>query len=119
MGAVSRETYNYELMEQADYKNPKKLQNLVKNYDNIRKLAKMGDGVALSIYVDLKHAIYIKKVLTDKQMECIEAVLINDMSLTEYAGDTFRSVETIRNSISGGIKRLSKELESGKLLSTH
>ncbi len=43
------------------------IKNIIRNYDDLMRLALKGDQVAMIICVDVKRAIHTKKVLTFKQ----------------------------------------------------
>lgn len=114
MGAVKIDTYNQPLMQVAHYEDIKALKKLLKNYDNLFHLAKMGDNVAASIWVDLKTAIE-EGGLTTRQHYCILCYFIDHDTLQDIADDLDISPANVLKSINGGVKRISKALLSGLL----
>ncbi len=67
MKAKNIKLVNWELLYRADYSNPRAIKKLLLGMDSLRCLAKRGDTVALSIYLDLKDALYAGGVLSKKQ----------------------------------------------------
>ena len=114
MGAVSISTYNVQLMAIANYGDAKQLKNLYRNYHNLDELSENGDTVAASIYIDLKTALHCN-YLTELQRVCIMKHLIEKSTLREVSEDINKSSSTIRGAINGGLKRIMKSLEEGKL----
>jgi len=116
MGTTKIETYNFTLMQIADYSNIKQIKNLLRNYSNIFELAQCGDGVALSIYVDLKESLDPKhQVLTEIQLRCINLYYLDRWTLQEIGEHYERDESTISENINGGIKRIQKALLNGIL----
>lgn len=107
--------YNIQLMSIADYKNVKKLRGLYKKFHYLGELARTGDTVAASIYIDLKTALYHEGVLTDMQRECIIGHLIEHSTYRELEPDLMIDKSTIHYHINIGLKRLQTALESGVL----
>ncbi len=58
---------NWDLMNRIDYSNPRIVKNVLRNYDELMRLALKGDAVAMTICVDIKRAVRAKGVLTFKQ----------------------------------------------------
>lgn len=114
MGAVIQ-SYNHELMGMANYRNHKTLRRLYRRYYQFEHLARAGDAVAASIYIDMKTALYHPGVLTDKQRECIVGLLVDNKTFRELEAELERDKATIHQHVASGIKRLQASLESGEL----
>lgn len=114
MGAVTIETYNTQLMTLADYSDTEKLKSLFRNYFNLLGLAECGDTVAASILIDLNVSIQ-SDTLTQLQRVCIIGHLMHKSTLRELSTDLNKSESTIRQAISGGIKKIQKALNDGSL----
>jgi hypothetical protein len=114
MGAVAIETYNAQLMAIANYENAGQLKHLLRNYNNLYGLSQRGDGVAQSIYIDLKTALEAN-ALTDLQALYIREHLIEGMSL-EYLSN-FYGVKraSVADSVKRGLSNLQKVLQGGNL----
>jgi predicted DNA-binding protein YlxM (UPF0122 family) len=105
MGAVTINHYNYQLMSIADYSSVNSLKKLYRSYYNFYDLAELGDGVAASIFLDLKISIN-ESGLTDLQRKCICLHLINHYTLNETAIEVKKSESTVSQAVVGGLKRI-------------
>lgn len=120
MGAVQIETYNFGLMNIADYSNKTQLKNLLKNFSNLLELAQCGDTVAASIYVDLKESLDpTKQILTETQHNCIIRHFIQRMTLEEISILEGNDATAVKYCIDRGILRIQAALLDGRLYEAH
>lgn len=114
MGAVKIDIYNQPLINIANYEDRNMLIKLLTNYKNLEHLAKMGDGVASAILVDLQMAIF-KGSLTEIQQYTIIQHFIYKYTTRELGEMLGKHDTTILENIHLGLKKISNDLISGKL----
>lgn len=107
---------NYRLLENADYSDFNIMRGLIKNMGALKKQAGTGDMVALSIYIDLKEAIYSgNSELSSKQRQAVHLNLVHGIpqeDVGEIMGLTQRTVNHhVRKGIDGVINFLMQEVE--------
>ncbi|KXZ39470.1 hypothetical protein SAMN05661008_00344 [Alkalithermobacter thermoalcaliphilus JW-YL-7 = DSM 7308] len=82
MGKQQKQNYNSSLLNYANYTDIEVLKKLYINYLNLKELAKTGDDVAISIYLDLESCL---KKLNKEEREAIIFALIYGHTYREYA----------------------------------
>ena len=110
MKAKNIKLVNWKLLYRADYSNPRAIKKLLLSMDSLRCLAQKGDTVALSIYLDLKDALYAEGVLSKKQRKYLLLWMAgyeqNQIGWMCGAGQ-----DVISRGISRGAKNISKYLQ--------
>lgn len=81
MGKVKVQTYNSILIEFADYTDKEVIKKLFMNYEELKRLGKKGDTVAISIYMDLERCI---SELLNSEADAIKHILIEGYKYREY-----------------------------------
>jgi hypothetical protein len=116
VGAVQIETYNFRLMNIADYSNKVHVKNLLRNYFNLYELFQCGDSVAAAIYVDLTTVLEPKNyVMTDMQWDCVVNYFLLKKTLKDIAEMKNRDESSIKYCIERAITRIQTVLENGTL----
>lgn len=81
VGKVKVQTYNSILIEFADYTDKEVIKKLFMNYEELKRLGKKGDTVAISIYMDLENCI---SELSNVEADAIKHILIEGYKYREY-----------------------------------
>lgn len=120
MGHVKRQVYNTQLMEATDYERGGCIKSLIKNLLWLERMSERGDTVASSVLIDMKNALgfyggQLIEVLTPKQKQVIEAVLMEDVPQKDIAFEMEISQQGVSFLLNGGIKRMQKYLKTGKV----
>lgn len=99
------------LMNAASYKSKNSIIRLIKNIDNLKQLAIMGNAVAASIVIDLEDALANSKI-TSQQRKCIELIYIMGYSYEDVCQIfNYKSDYSITQYLNGGIKNIMKYLD--------
>lgn len=113
---MGRQVVNYRLLYTMDYKNLNNIRGAISNMDKLREQGgRRGDGVALSIYIDVHEAIYGKKSpLNYNQKKAIHFNLVHHIPQAEVSEIMGVSQHTISHHIHQGLKAISKHLMKGE-----
>jgi DNA-directed RNA polymerase specialized sigma subunit len=113
---MGRQVVNYKLLYKMDYKNVNNIRGAISNMDKLKEQGgRRGDGVALSIYIDVHEAIYGKKSpLNDNQKKAIHYNLVHHIPQAGVSEIMGLSQRTISHHIHQGLKKISEFLMKGE-----
>lgn len=114
VGAVTRNIYNFQLMQFADYSDLKKLRFLLERFYELEELGACGDSVAASIWIDLKTALN-SDLVSKPQRECLVLVVINGHTLSEVAIKRDITENSVHGLVRRGIVSMQKALKEEEL----
>lgn len=107
-------------MAATDYERGGCIKTLIKNLLWLERMAERGDTVASAILIDMRNALgfyggNLLEVLTPKQIQVIEAALVEDVPQKEIAEEMGISQQGVSFLLNSGIKRMQKYLQTGRI----
>ena len=92
-------------MLRAKYGSPKSVKNMLRNLDGLMHLARKGDAVAHSIFIDLNNALYFEGVLSFKQRKYL-MLWLEGYRQIDIAAQHRIAERNVRSTINRGIRNI-------------
>ena len=99
-------------MLRAKYGSPKSVKNMLRNLDGLMHLARKGDTVAHSIFIDLNNAFYFEGVLTFRQRKFLQLWLEGYRQI-DIAANHRISQQAVEKTINRGVRNITIYLKQG------